>query len=85
MTASSGFSLVGSSMLGSGTSNGGGRTESGTESGIMVLAGDESHAVKRGWDWREGVGPQATASDVLRILRLGLAKDISRGWLEGEV
>lgn len=80
-------------MLDSGTSNGdggGGRTESGSGSGVLVLMGDGNNSssddqVKRGWDWREGVEPHATGGDVLRILRLGLARDISRGWLEGEV
>lgn len=82
-------------MLESGTSNGNGaggaRTESGSESGLLILVGDEDHqinnddAVKRGWDWRLGLSAQATGDDVLRILRLGLATDLSRGWLEGEV
>lgn len=35
---------------------------------------------KRGWDWRKGLPEGATGEDVLRILRLGLAKDIARHW-----
>ena len=106
MTSSSGFSLVGSSMIDSRTSNGGsgngsgagGRTESGSGagSGVLILLGDDddndddrdrdsSREVKRGWDWRKGMRPGSTAADALRILRLGLARDLSKGWLEGEV
>lgn len=105
MTSSSGFSLVGSSMIDSRTSIGGsgpgGRTESGSGagSGVLILLGDNDdnddnddnrdrdkfREVKRGWDWRKGMRPGSTAADALRILRLGLARDLSKGWLEGEV
>lgn len=40
--------------------------------------------VQRGWDWRKGLGEKAKAEDVLRILRLGLAKDIAKHWIAGE-
>lgn len=36
---------------------------------------------KRGWDWRKGLAEDAKGEDVLRILRLGLAKDIARHWI----
>lgn len=36
---------------------------------------------KRGWDWRKGMAADAMGEDVLRILRLGLAKDIARHWI----
>ena len=36
---------------------------------------------KRGWDWRKGLAEKAKGEDVLRILRLGLAKDIARHWI----
>ena len=40
---------------------------------------------KRGWDWRKGLAEGAKGTDVLRILRLGLAKDIARHWIsEGD-
>lgn len=37
--------------------------------------------VKRGWDWRAGLDYSTTAEDVLRILRLGLTKDLAKLWL----
>ena len=36
---------------------------------------------KKGWDWRKGLAETAKGEDVLRILRLGLAKDIARHWI----
>lgn len=36
---------------------------------------------KRGWDWRTGLLSSSSSRDVLRILRLGLSKDLSRLWL----
>lgn len=83
MTSSTGFSLIGSLMLVSESSmaDGGG-------SGVLVKAPKSSKkddgVVKRGWDWRTGVGRETRGSDVLRVLRLGLAKDISRAWTEGD-
>ena len=41
-------------------------------------------ATKKGWDWRAGVSRDATAEDVLRILRLGLAKDMAKHWIEND-
>ncbi|KAI1003708.1 Nucleoporin [Podosphaera aphanis] len=38
-------------------------------------------AEKRGWDWREGMVPGITGEDLLKKLRLGLAKDLARTWL----
>jgi len=39
--------------------------------------------VTRAWDWRKGMKKGATGKDVLTILRLGLAKGISRAWTDG--
>lgn len=36
---------------------------------------------KRGWDWRSGLTAGASADDVLRILRLGLSRDLATLWL----
>lgn len=62
--------------------------ETGSGSGVMVNTlndgGKGGDGVKRGWDWRKGmVGRDASGEDVLRILRLGLAREISRAWIEG--
>ncbi|KAL8913241.1 MAG: hypothetical protein Q9171_001888 [Xanthocarpia ochracea] len=84
-SSSSAFSLVGSSLIGSGT-----RESTGSEacmvnmvesSNAAIAKGDE---VRRGWDWRERLSPDTRGADLLRILRLGLAKDIARAWVEGE-
>lgn len=83
MTSSSVFSLVGSSMLESETNTGG--TGSGSE--VMVKKpnddGKVGGGVKRGWDWRGLVGREVSGEEVLRTMRLGLAKEISKAWIEG--
>lgn len=73
-------------MLGSGTSKEGGGTESGSGSGWLVKAASgDGDGVKRGWDWRHDLEREAKGDDVLRMLRLGLAKEISRAWVEGDL
>lgn len=69
---SSSFSLVGSSMLDSESSNGIGRSRA------LVKPQEDK---KRGWDWRKGLAEDAKGEDVLRMLRLGLAKDIAKHWI----
>ena len=71
MTSAGTFSLVGSSMLDS-ESNGGSKA--------LVKTEEEE---KRGWDWRKGLPKDSTGEDMLRILRLGLAKDIAKHWITG--
>lgn len=39
--------------------------------------------VQRGWDWRRAWQASSKGDDVLRKLRLGLAKDLAALWLEG--
>ncbi|KAH6649925.1 hypothetical protein F5144DRAFT_636218, partial [Chaetomium tenue] len=39
-------------------------------------------AVKRGWDWRAEVTTKTRGRDVMKRLRLGLAKDLAGLWLE---
>ena len=39
---------------------------------------------QRGWDWRSEVKEGSTGDDLLRTLRLGLAKDVARAWVDGE-
>ncbi len=67
---SSNFSLVGSSMLASQLK------QSMGSSGVLVKGN-----IKRGWDWRRGISATTTGDDLLRILRLGLAKDLAKAWL----
>ena len=74
MTSAGSFSLVGSSMLDSRTTEG---------SGSRALIKPEE-GKRRGWDWRKGLAKDARGDDVLRILRLGLAKDIARHWIADE-
>ena len=69
---SSSFSLVGSSMLDSESSND-------INSSRALMKSEEDG--NRGWDWRKGLAAGAKGEDVLRILRLGLAKDIARHWI----
>lgn len=87
----------GGSGIGSGAT---GRTESGSGagSGVLILIGDDNddndadrdrnrygiRDGRRGWDWRKGMKADSSAGDALRVLRLGLARDLARGWLGGE-
>lgn len=43
--------------------------------------GPVSSKSKRGWDWRSGLDYSTRAEDVLRILRLGLTKDLAKLWV----
>jgi len=70
VSGTSSFSLVGSSMLASQLK------QSMGSSGVLVRGN-----IKHGWDWRSGITATTTSEDVLRILRLGLAKDLARAWL----
>ena len=65
---------MGSSMLDS-------RTTEGSSSRALVRP---EEVKRRGWDWRKGLARDAKGEDVLRILRLGLAKDIARHWITDE-
>ena len=42
-----------------------------------------SGQIKRGWDWRKGLDVGAKGDDVLKMLRFQVAREISRGWIEG--
>jgi hypothetical protein len=69
-SGSSSFAMVGSSMLASQLK------QSMSSSGVIVKAN-----IKRGWDWRKGISASTHGDDLLRILRLGLAKDLAKAWL----
>lgn len=70
ISGTSSFSMVGSSMLASQLK------QSMSSSGVLVKG-----PIKRGWDWRRGITSGTSGDDVLRILRLGLAKDLAKAWL----
>lgn len=70
MSGTSSYSMVGSSMLASQLQRSMGN------SGVIVKGN-----IKRGWDWRRGLSAGTTGEDVLRILRLGLAKDLAKVWI----
>lgn len=56
------------------------RSVAGGQQGQGTLASKQDNA-KRGWDWRYGLDYSTKAEDVLRILRLGLTKDLAKLWL----
>jgi hypothetical protein len=78
LTASSSFSLIGSEMLESQA-----RSTSGSASGVLIPHPDVGNgtAIERGWDWRAGLWEHSKGEDVLRTLRLGLARGLSFGAL----
>lgn len=51
----------------------------GPSNGTGPLANKSS--AKRSWDWRHGLDYSTSAEDVLRILRLGLSKDLAKLWV----
>lgn len=71
--------MSGSSMLASQLhrSVAGGAPPGSSTSGPLAPKG----SLKRGWDWRSGLDSSTSAEDVLRILRLGLTKDLAKLWL----
>jgi hypothetical protein len=77
MTASSQFSMVGSSLL---SSKELGTVVSSEGSGVLVKSGE----VKRGWDWRKGLRKNLTGADTLKILRLSFSQEVAKAWANGE-
>ncbi|PYH42220.1 putative nuclear pore complex subunit Nup85 [Aspergillus saccharolyticus JOP 1030-1] len=82
LNASSTFSFIGNEMIESA------RTRSGSgsagSSGVLVprwnsAKGGTVH--ERGWDWRAGLPDDVAGEDILRTLRLGLARGVSSGGL----
>lgn len=84
-SSSSAFSLIESEIMEGGT-----RESTGSEGVMVHMVEDASSAVgkrddaQRGWDWRKGVNADASGAELLRRMRLGLARDIARAWVEGE-
>ncbi|KAF2627510.1 hypothetical protein BU25DRAFT_410665 [Macroventuria anomochaeta] len=58
--------------------------QSANSSAVLVKGGKVEDA-KRGWDWRAGFPNGAKGSDLLKVLRLGVAREIARCFAEGEV
>ncbi|KAF7134192.1 hypothetical protein CNMCM5793_005920 [Aspergillus hiratsukae] len=83
LTASSTFSFIGSDMIESARN----RTMSGsgsvTGSGVLVpRPGDGAQGShERGWDWRAALPEDIKGEEVLKMLRLGLARGLSFGAL----
>lgn len=77
-TASSQYSLIGSAEFGSAGA-------SSVESSEVLSRGGRVDDKRRGWDWRKGFPGGASGGDVLRVLRLGVAREIGRAFAEGEV
>lgn len=77
-TASSQYSLIGSIDFGSVEGQS-------TDSSTVLVQGGTVDDAKRGWDWRKGFDKDAKGSDVIRVLRLGIAKEIARAFAEGDI
>lgn len=78
------FSILGSDILESNRTRSatGFGSDSAKDSGVLVpRSGDESTDSSRGWDWRVGLPEDTRGEDVLRMLRLGLARGLSVGAL----
>lgn len=83
---STGFSLLGNSMTASssgapGASSYAAVAASGTSA---ASRGEKSHKRKRGWDWRQDVPRDCSPGRLLKRLRLGLAKEVGKAWIQGE-
>lgn len=78
------FSMMGSEMLGRSeiTSTGTGGGKSVGSSGVLVPGSKQEGG--RAWDWRERFKERdVTGRDVVRVLRVGLAEELSAAELEG--
>jgi hypothetical protein len=55
------------------------------EASAVLVKGGKVEDGKRGWDWRRGFPRGATGKELVRVLRLGVAREIARAFAEGEV
>lgn len=76
-TASSQFSLIGSAASGSFDGQS-------VESSAVLVKGGKVDDTKRAWDWRKGFNKNATGKDVIRVLRLEIAREMARAFAEGD-
>ncbi|KAF1830828.1 hypothetical protein BDW02DRAFT_633306 [Decorospora gaudefroyi] len=77
-TASSQYSLIGSTEFSSADGQS-------TDGSTVLVKGGHVDDSKRGWDWRKGFRKGANSEDVVRILRLAVAREMGRAFEEGEV
>lgn len=73
MASGSSFSLVSSSLLESLSSN---------STDQAVANSDTLPKAEKGWDWRDGMQEEWGAEDLLRVIRLGLARTLARSWID---
>ncbi|KAI9686448.1 MAG: hypothetical protein M1820_010632 [Bogoriella megaspora] len=71
------FSMIGSEMLGSREVERSRDERSSEGSGVLVM-GD----IRRGWDWRRGLKEGTEGEALLRLLRMGVAEEMAKAWLE---
>lgn len=55
------------------------------EASAVLVQGGRLDDVERGWDWRRGFPRGVSGKEVVRVLRLGVAREIARAFAEGEV
>lgn len=55
------------------------------DASAVLLSGGSLADAKRAWDWRAGFPRAATGAHLVRLLRLGVAREIARAFAEGEV
>lgn len=79
---------MGSEMLESGSSGSivkvGGEGRGGNDGGRRRRSGVGNEAGERGWDWRAGWRRDANGGEILKALRMGLARAMAGGWVAGE-
>lgn len=74
------FSFLGNDVVGSAKNRS--MSGSGGSSGVLVARpADGASSHERGWDWRAGLPEDVKGEEVLRMLRLGLARGLSAGAL----
>ena len=56
-----------------------------TEASAVLVRGGRTADQERGWDWRAAFPRDAQGGDLLRVLRLGVAREVARCFAEGEV
>lgn len=62
------------------------------DDGFAIVSGEGLEEVDRGWDWRSGMVHildrekmrGSVLETVVRVARMGFAKELAKGWLDGE-